>query len=158
MMLIKKLILALIEVISISVATVFTPEPEITIEPLPYYELESNAKGENTKAEEIKLLAKVVYLEAGNQGEMGMRLVIDCVLNRVDNPRFSNTIRGVLYEKNQFTVVNRCSGYTAREDICQLIIEEMANRTNSEVLYFRPNHYHTFGTPLFQYGSHYFSK
>jgi len=108
--------------------------------------------------DEIELLARVVFGEAGNQDEMGKRLVIDCVLNRVGRRGFSNSITGVLYQPGQFTVVNRLSRFPVDEGICNLIREEMSNRTNSEVLYFRPRHYHNFGTPLFQHGAHYFSK
>lgn len=42
--------------------------------------------------DEIKLIAKLVEAEAGNQSELGKRLVIDTVLNRVDHPNFPDTV------------------------------------------------------------------
>lgn len=70
---------------------------------LPYY----SAITENITEEEIDLLAKVTYLEAGNQSMTGQRGVVEVVLNRVLDDRFPNTIEEVLYQKNQFSVASR---------------------------------------------------
>lgn len=109
--------------------------------------------------DEIDLIALVTMAEAEGEPEEGQRLVIDVILNRLDSSRFSDTIDGVIYAKNAFECmwngrVNRCY---VRDDIRQLVIEELLNRTNYEVLYFRTNHYHTFGTPVVSVGNHYFS-
>lgn len=108
--------------------------------------------------DELQLMAKLVYAEAGNQDDMGKRLVIDCILNRVDDSRFPSTITNVMYQQGQFDSVHYANQYPLDEHIYNLIIEEIHNRTNSEVLYFRANHYHPFGTPVMQYQDHYFSK
>lgn len=110
--------------------------------------------------EDIRLIALVTMAEAEGECEEGKRLVIDTILNRVDSKRFPDTVRGVIYQPNQFTSmwngrVNRCK---ATDDICQLVREELVSRTNSEVIFFRTDHYSEYGTPLFQVGSHYFSK
>ncbi len=115
---------------------------------------------EEIKYDNLELLATIVMAEAGNQGEMGIRLVIDVILNRVDSERFPNTVWDVIYAPDQFTCVldgNAASCYV-RDDILALIHDEINQRTNNEVLYFRTKHFHTFGTPLFQWGDHYFSK
>lgn len=110
--------------------------------------------------EEIDLIALVTMAEAEGESELGKRLVIDTVLNRVEaEDRFPDTVHGVIYQPNQFTSmwngrVDRCE---VREDICQLVREEITDRTNDECLYFRMYRYHSFGTPLFQEGCHYFS-
>lgn len=122
---------------------------EVTVESIP-----------DVSNEEIELLALVTMAEAEGESEEGKRLVIDVILNRVDSGRFDDTITGVIYAPNQFTSmwngrVDRCY---VTDEIRQLVIEELIDRTNNEVLYFRMNHYHTFGTPMFQVGGHYFSK
>lgn len=110
---------------------------------------------------EIDLLALVTMAEAEGESELGKRLVIDTILNRVDEPRFKgNTIHDIVYARNQFEAmwngrVDRCY---VREDIRQLVIEELQNRTNSEVVYFRTGRYSSDGIPLFKEGNHYFSK
>ena len=110
--------------------------------------------------EDIELLALITMAEAEGESEEGKRMVIDTILNRVDSERFDNTISEVIYAPNQFTSmwngrVDRC--YIA-DDICQLVIEELTNRTNYDVLYFTAYQYGAYGTPMFQIGNHYFSK
>ena len=110
--------------------------------------------------EDIELLALVTMAEAEGESEEGKRMVIDTILNRVDSERFDNTISEVIYAPNQFTSmrngrVDRC--YVA-DDIYQLVIEELTNRTNYDVLYFTAYQYGAYGTPMFQIGNHYFSK
>ena len=53
--------------------------------------------------EELELLALVTMAEAEDESELGKRLVIDTVLNRVDSSHFPNTITDVIYQKHQFT-------------------------------------------------------
>ena len=108
---------------------------------------------------EIDLIALVTMAEAESEPEEGKRLVIDVILNRIDSPRFANTVEGVIYARNAFECmwngrVERCY---VRDDIRQLVIEEIQNRRNSEVYYFRMGYYHNFGTPVLQVGNHYFS-
>jgi len=109
--------------------------------------------------DDIELLARLVNAEAGNQCEEGIRLVIDVVLNRVDSPDFPNTVTEVLYFPGQWAAISNGSADLSevREDIVRWILEEQDNRVSTEALYFRTKHYHTFGTPLFQVGDHYFS-
>lgn len=109
---------------------------------------------------DVDLLALVTMAEAEAESEYGKRLVIDTILNRVDSPKFPSSISDVVYQPNQFTSMwnGRVDKCYIREDIRQLVIEEMKNRTNSEVIFFRTNHYSGYGTPLFQEGNHYFSK
>ena len=110
--------------------------------------------------EDIELLALVTMAEAEGESEEGKRMVIDTILNRVDSERFDNTISEVIYAPNQFTSmrngrVDRCH---VADDIYQLVIEELTNRTNYDVLYFTAYQYGAYGTPMFQIGNHYFSK
>lgn len=120
---------------------------------------EPEPEGLYLSEEDIRLIALITMAEAEDEPELGKRLVIDVVLNRYDHPKFPNDIYGVIYAKNQFEPtsngrLNRCY---VRDDIVELVREELKSRTNSEALYFRMNHYFKWGTPLFNVGNHYFS-
>ena len=109
--------------------------------------------------EEIEMVAQVTMAEAGGEPEEAQRLVIDTILNRIDSDRFPDTLEKVIYGKNQFSVMwngafERCY---PREDLVDLVEEELLERTNSDVLYFRAAHYHNFGRPVVAYGNSYFS-
>ena len=111
--------------------------------------------------EELDLLARCVMAEAGNQEELGKRLVIDVILNRVDCELFAgqDTISDVIFAKGQFQVVSNGTiyKYTPTDDIYDLIREELVNRTNQDVVYFRTGKYHSVGKPYDKVGDHYFS-
>lgn len=112
--------------------------------------------------EEIELLAWVTVAEAEGECEEGKRLVIDTVLNRLDSPRWPNTIREVIYQPRQFVAMEngraeRCKDKIT-DEIRQLVIEELLCRSNSEVVFFTAGGYGRYGTPLFQVGNHYFCK
>ena len=63
-------------------------------------------------ASDEKLLATIIWCEAGNQARVGKVAVGAVVLNRVRSPLFPNTIREVIYQGGQFTPV--ASGVFAR--------------------------------------------
>lgn len=50
-----------------------------------------------------KLLAALIFCEAGNQPYAGKVAVGAVVMNRVESSRFPNTIKGVIYQSGQFT-------------------------------------------------------
>lgn len=108
---------------------------------------------------DIELIALVTMAEAEGESEMGKRLVIDTILNRVDSDRFPDTVSEVIYQPYQFESMTngRSDRCEVRDDICQLVIEELNSRTNDDVLFFRTLYYHNFGTPVLQEGNHYFS-
>lgn len=101
---------------------------------------------------EKEVLAKVVHAEAEDQDMIGKRLVVDCVLNRVDCEEYPNHVWGVVLQEGQFV---RSSTYT--DDDMKAVEKEMEERMDYDVMYFRTNHYHGFGTALYQHGDHYFS-
>lgn len=109
---------------------------------------------------DINLLALVTMAEAEGESEKGKRLVIDTILNRVDSKYFPDTIHDVIYQSYQFSVmtngrVDRCF---VRDDIRQLVIEELESRTNHDVIFFTAGSYSKYGVPLFRVDNHYFSK
>ena len=48
-------------------------------------------------------LSRIIYSESGNQSVHGKIAVGNVVMNRLNNPGFPNTIKGVLFQKNQFS-------------------------------------------------------
>lgn len=111
---------------------------------------------------EIELIALITMAEAEGEDEMGKRLVIDSILHRVecDHEYFPDTVRDVIYQPNAFEPVwnGRMDRCEVRDDIRQLVVEEIENRTNYDVVYFTAGEYNPYGTPMFQHGNHYFSS
>lgn len=109
--------------------------------------------------EDIQLIAWVTMAEAEGEPVEGKRLVIDTLLNRIEDDGFPNSAHGVVYQKNQFEAMwnGRSSRCSATEEVVALVREELLNRTDSKILWFRSGHYHTFGTPVRSVGNHYFS-
>lgn len=58
---------------------------------------------EEQKASQVKLLAALIYCEAGNQPYAGKVAVGAVVMNRIESKRFPNTLEGVVYQGGQFT-------------------------------------------------------
>lgn len=102
---------------------------------------------------DICQISRVVEAEAGNQSDLGKRLVACVILNRLNNEDFPDTITNVLEQENQFA-----TGTLATIDTIRIVMEEYEERTNEEVLYFRTGYFHKFATDLFQEGDHFFSK
>ena len=103
--------------------------------------------------EEVSMIARVAYNEANNQSELGKRLVIDCILNRVEDERFPATVAEVIGQPNQFTKGVEVES----EELNMLVEQEAACRTNDKVLWFRTKRYHKYGAPILREGRHYFS-
>lgn len=53
--------------------------------------------------EERDMLAKIVFLEAGNQSMTGQRCVVEVVFNRMMHPDYPDTVSGVLSQRGQFS-------------------------------------------------------
>lgn len=151
-------------ILSLIIAFIFTTCSYFTgddVETEKIVALASNNKDvELISNEDIELIALVTMAEAEGECEEGKRLVIDTILNRVDSKHFPNTIYDVIYQPNHFSSmwngrIDRCE---VREDICQLVREELESRTNYDVIFFTAGYYSKYGVPLFQVENHYFSK
>ena len=97
-------------------------------------------------------LAKVVHAEAGNQDDIGRRLVADVILNRMDSARFPETVSEVISQDGQFQ-----TGKTFTEDDMFAVEMELKERLDHEVIWFKTGSYHKIGKSLYQHGDHYFS-
>lgn len=110
--------------------------------------------------EEIELIALVTMAEAESETELGQRLVIDTILNRIDDSHFPCNVTDVIFQPNQFTSmwngrVDRCY---VKEELVKLVKEELLERTNYECVFFTAGGYSDYGVPMFQECCHYFSS
>lgn len=107
---------------------------------------------------EVNELATLVMAEAEGESELGKRLVIDTVLNRMDSSHFPETVHSVIHQPGQFSCIwngryNRCY---PKEEIIGLVNEELYDRANEDVIFFTAHHYGQYGSPLLSEGHHYF--
>ena len=109
-------------------------------------------------SDEIDILAQLTMAEAESESELGKRLVIDTVLNRIESDDFPGDLREVIFQPGAFSCIkngryDRCAAY---EEYRTLVREEIIQRRNEEVLYFNAHGY-KYGTPVCKEGRHYFS-
>ena len=141
-------------------ASVLEPfEDEVPVVQSEFYFLEDETLEEELNTDGLEWLALAVEAEAGNQSDEGKRLVCDVILNRVDHEDFPNSIEEVIFQKNQFSIVNdkRIYSVNPSDEIFDLVQAELKNRTNEEVLFFRTEKFHEYGTAWKKVGDHYFS-
>lgn len=138
-------------------AQVYVLEPKATPEPEPVVEV---AEEPAFSDEEIELIALCTVAEAEGESELGKRLVIDTILNRIDHERFPDTAYDVIYAQNQFVAMTngRAERCVVTDDIRELVKEEIESRTDHDVIFFRTGQYSSYGIPLYKIGNHYFSS
>ena len=136
-------------------AEMVVSEPETIPEPQPIEKPEISMS-----KEDMELIAWMTMAEAEGESEYGQRLVIDTILNRVDSSTFPDSVYGVLYQPYQFSSIKdgRFGRCYVKEELYDLVVEEVQNRTNHDVIFFRTGHYSEYGTPLFKEGAHYFNS
>ena len=123
-----------------------TNEPETTTRT----EVKDISSADLITMDDAVLIAKLVLAEAEGEPEMGKRLVIDTVLNRLESEDFPNTVYDVVYQPYHYDPAwdGRIDLFSELDDAFKLVVDEIHNRTNSEVLYFRTDKFHEFGTPM----------
>ncbi len=112
--------------------------------------------------DDLELLAICVEAEAGNQGLQGKRLVADVILNRAEDTsgQWSDTISGVISQKNQFTSYwdgGMADIWEPSEETYQAVKMEVEQRGYPGIYYFREGQWSDYGTPWEKIGAHYFS-
>lgn len=135
------------------------------VAPVPEEEIEVVVENPSTDPTERHMLAALVMAEAGNQDLTGKKLVVDTVLNRVADPDFPDTIEGVVYQKNQYSVVwngqmeKYLEGREAITDDCFTAVnEELIDQVDYAAIYFNAGGWPGYGTRLYKYGDHYFAS
>lgn len=99
-----------------------------------------------------ELEAMVVHAEAGAEEMIGKVAVVAVILNRCD--AWGMTPESVIYQKDQFAIAD---SYTEEDMRAVEIAQKVRDLFPSNMLYFRNQHYHTFGTPYMTIGGHFFS-
>lgn len=154
----KKVFLSLLLAISISLP-INAAEPDAMS--IVRIDTDEQIEGEITEGE-LELLACLVWAEARGEDQMGKRLVVDVVLNRVDSPSFPSTITDVIYQRYQFSPVLDGSLQKAFTEVTpecyEAVAAELEQRTDSEILYFTAGGYGRYGTPAYRAGNHWFCK
>jgi spore germination cell wall hydrolase CwlJ-like protein len=65
--------------------------------------------------DQLELLALCVEAEAGNQDQMGKRLVVDVILNRVDSPNYPNDTAETTHSESPYPHVYTLSCHHASD-------------------------------------------
>lgn len=118
--------------------------------------------GEEVFYDELELLAHVVYWEAANQDIYGKRLVADVVLNRMNSQSIfkdANTIKDVIYQKNQFSTAHLIGRPVDDriEECYEVVQDEIVHEANPFILFFSSEGYLPYGDPSFKFQDHYFN-
>lgn len=147
-----------VEYIKVVEAVESTPEP--TVKQTKEQKITNQWNVKLTK-EERKLLAKIVFLEAGNQSNKGQCAVINVILNRMTDERFPNTLQAVLSQKNQFsTYKNRNKAKPTQQvyDNIDKVLKGDGFVLGLGYVYFRSERDHSFGKNTIKIGDHWFSE
>jgi N-acetylmuramoyl-L-alanine amidase len=92
--------------------------------------------------EDLILLSKVVTSEARGESYEGQVAVAAVVINRVLDPRFPDTIRDVVYQKNAFSVVSDGSINMEPTELAYKAAQEAlygVDPTNNSVYFWNPD-------------------
>lgn len=91
--------------------------------------------------DDIELMAKLVAAESIGEPYTGKIAVASVVLNRVANPKFPNSIQGVIFQKNAFSCVrNNQIISTPNEDCYRAVYESIngSDPTNKALFFYNP--------------------
>ena len=151
----------------VAVPEVIKVEVPVIVEKTEYIEVPCGVSSRTERYAGIKitpwikeLLARLAWREARGEGILGMRLVLEVVLNRVLSPHFPNTVEEVLYQPGQFTPyggaleLEDITPTEAQYEAVALVLSETP-MTDEEVVFFAT-------TPLYgdiwmHVGGHYFT-
>lgn len=89
--------------------------------------------------EEIDLLARIVWVEARGECREGQIAVVEVIFNRVYSGGFSDTLYGVLSQKNQFEswkIRNSAKEYESQVEVVKEVIAGNTNVLPMNVMYF----------------------
>lgn len=152
----SKFTIMLVAIISLTVSLVKAPMP------FSAYTLEERAAMASMSVEEFEFISSVVEAESNRTTESteGRRYIALCILCRVRDNRFPDTITGVLTQSGQFSTVRNGHSVTNRTIMSDRAVIEAVNWMRSGedypwVLYFNCRGYNN-GTPYDCIGGNYF--
>jgi spore germination cell wall hydrolase CwlJ-like protein len=115
--------------------------------------------------EEIAVLEKIVQAEAGGEDQQGKRLVVNVIWNRLNDRRFPNNVKDIIFQPNQFEPVRNGAYDRAvpSSETKKAVQEALCINHSQGALYFRsakgatPDCWHEQALKfLFQHGGHRF--
>ncbi len=92
---------------------------------------------------DIYLVAQVVYLEGKGGTTAGFKAIAGVILNRINSSAFPNTVEGVIFQKNQFTVARNEENLRSQKpssaivDAVEAVFNGGDNPLPSDVVFFR---------------------
>ena len=86
---------------------------------------------------EIKELANVIYHEARGESRRGQIAVGQVVMNRVADSRYPSTVRGVVWQRAQFSGIRYHAGWRRFEQLARDILEGKLEKIVGNALSFR---------------------
>lgn len=92
--------------------------------------------------DDIELMAKLVAAESIGEPYTGKVAVASVVLNRVSNPKFPNSIQGVIFQKNAFSCVKNNQIKSSPNEDCYRAVYEAINGsdpTNKALFFYNPD-------------------
>lgn len=102
---------------------------------------------------EIALLERVVMSEASIEPYDCKVAVAETILNRMN--MYSTSLEDVVYAPNQYSMADNGQ---PTDEVKQAVAQALEYRVNpANMIYFRQDYYHSFGTPYTAYGEMYFS-
>lgn len=138
---------------------IFMFKEDVPIEAL---SIEQRAEMAEMTVDEFVLISSVTEAESNRctDSTEGRRYIALCILCRVMDSRFPDTITEVLTQRGQFSTVRNGHSVTQRTDLSdQAVIEAVAWINSGEeypwVLFFNCTGY-SYGEPLGRYGGNYF--
>ncbi len=104
-------------------------------------EILSRSLGRLVSKEEVELLSRVIYGEARGEDFEGQVAVGAVVLNRLKDPRFPKTMRGIIYQTGAFTAVKDKQIHLEPDDQAYKAAEAALSGldpTNGAIYYYNP--------------------
>lgn len=97
--------------------------------------------GVHLTAQEVEWLAQMIYAEARGEPYLGQVAVGAVIINRMLNPEFPNTLRGVLFQRNAFQPIQNGSFYQKPNESARRAALEALNGhdpTGGALYFFNP--------------------
>lgn len=101
----------------------------------------ATSRGTVSRSNDVNTLAQAVNGEARGESYIGQVAVAAVILNRVDDPRFPNSVAGVIYQPGAFTAVADGQMYLAPNDSARKAASDALNGwdpSGGAMYYFNP--------------------